>query len=514
MQRKNTLRATRRNLALLSAVTVGAASLAVGVATPGQAAPAPAKCGTVGTVIDANSVTMPKVAEQIGATTAHSQGIDGMGVDVAVIDTGVALVPGLASAGKVVDSIDLSFDAVKPALRYRDLNGHGTHMAGLIAGDGGGGPLTKGVAPKARIINVKVGAGDGSVDVSQVIAALDWIVQNKKSNGNNIRVVSLSMNTDAKSSDAVVSPLSLAVENAWRAGIVVVVSAGNENQTIAKLGNPAFNPNVIAVTGAQANAPGGYMPFYIPWWASTGDGVRNPDVAAPGQSVAGLRVPGSYADVNHSTARTFDGVTCQGLFRGTGTSQAAAVTAGAVALLLQKNPALTPDQVKSILKSTATNIFAVDANKQGSGVINVTKALAAPVPTVSAPMYVATGTGSLEAARGAHHVGSGANMLSGENSAFKNAFSSTTWAAQSKAGTAWTKVTYDSAGRFATGTWQGAAWSGAAWSGAAWSGAAWSGAAWSGAAWSGAAWSGAAWSGAAWSGAAWSGAAWSEASWS
>ena len=173
--------------------------------------------------------------ELIGAEKWWDAGYTGDGVDVAVIDTGVSPVEGLAQPGKIINGPDLSLESQAPNLAHLDTNGHGTFMAGLIAGHDS--DLTtpystapdsqyRGVAPDARIVNVKVGTADGGVDVSQVIAAIDWVVQHKDDNGMHIRVLNLSYGTNS-SQDSLSDPLSYAAEQAWKAGIVVVAAAGN-----------------------------------------------------------------------------------------------------------------------------------------------------------------------------------------------------------------------------------------------------------------------------------------------
>ena len=472
--------------------------------------PNAASAACTGTLIDRLTLTLPDITEAIGAPTAWAAGLQGQGVDVAVIDTGVNAVPGLASPGKIVDAVDLSFDAPKANLRYRDLHGHGTNMSGIIAGDGSGGPLTTGVAPKARIIDVRVGAGDGAVDVSQVIAALDWVVQNRTANGRNIRVINLSYDTDAMT-DYRADPLSHAVENAWKAGIVVVVSGGNEGRAVPGLGNPALNPFVIAVGGSTFDAK--TLKFKVEKWSSIGDGIRNPDVVAPGDQVASLRVPGSYLETAYPAAVVTDPTTCTTLFRGSGTSQSAAVTSGAAALLIQQRPTLTPDQVKALLTSTATAL-GMPATQQGNGMINLAAALKAPTPSTRQTFPASSGTGTLDAARGSFRVGTSAtDVLAGEFHAFKSAFSASAWAKASDARSAWTNQTFDSSGRLATGTWSGSTWSGSTWSGSTWSGSTWSGSTWSGSTWSGSTWSGSTWSGSTWSGSTWSGSTWSGVGW-
>ncbi len=442
-----------------------------------------------GLPIDAQTITMPLAAEAINASAAWTAGLDGRGIDVAVIDTGVSAVPGLTSPGKIVDAADFSTDAGNPALSYRDGEGHGTNMAGIIAGDGLGGPLTKGIAPGARIINVRAGAADGTVDVSQIVAAIDWTVQNRNTLGRNIRVINLSYTTDANT-DYIVDPLTHAVENAWAAGVVVIVSAGNDGKALGRLGNPASDPFVIAVGAASYDKA--TRRSTVPDWSSVGDGKRNPDVIAPGVGVAGLRVPGSMLDNNFPAARFFDPATCTSFFRGSGTSQAAAVTTGVVALLLQQRSTLTPDQVKILLTGSAHSIKA-KANREGSGVIDVAAMLASVSPdarTVVQNHAKSSGTGSLEASRGSLHLKNSLlnRELKGE-ATISAAFDAKSWANASAKGAAWTNQVFDAQGRFVSGTWSGtpsettpgtssgispantksaAPWSGSSWSGSSW----------------------------------------------
>ena len=175
---------------------------------------------------DENAVTpvtsLELVTDVINVKQLWSHGVDGSGIGVALIDSGVAPVPGLDGQGKLINGADLSFDSQSESLRYLDAYGHGTHMASIIAGNDGTRSGFRGVAPGAHIVNVKVGAADGTVDVSQVIAAIDWTVQHRNDPGLNIRVISLSYGTDSLQSYQI-DPLTMAVESAWRNGIVVVV---------------------------------------------------------------------------------------------------------------------------------------------------------------------------------------------------------------------------------------------------------------------------------------------------
>jgi serine protease AprX len=438
-------------------------------------------------------------------------GITGQGVDVALIDSGVVPVNGLSARGKVVRGPDLSFESQAENLQHLDTFGHGTHMAGIIAGRDDGlvqSDYTShdnftGVAPDARIVSIKVATSSGATDVSQVLAAIDWVVQHRNDNGMNIRVLNLSFGTDGIQ-DYTLDPLTYAAEVAWRRGIVVVVAAGNSGYGTAKLNNPAYDPYVIAVGADDTRGTPTTDDDVIPPWSSRGDGTRNPDVVAPGKSVASLRTPNSAIDVQHPEGRINSR-----LFRGSGTSQAAAAVSGAAALLLSQRPNLTPDQVKKLLTSTAVPLPAADPVAQGSGLVHLKAAAAAPTPLYTQDFPLATGIGSLEAARGSAHVATPEGVeLRGEKDIFGRSWDGSTWSGSSWSGSSW------SGGSWNGSTWSGSSWSGSSWSGSTWSGSTWSGSTWSGSTWSGSTWSGSSWSGSSWSGSSWNGSSWSGSSWS
>ena len=441
---------------------------------------------------DDTAATVSDVARVIGADRLWSAGITGSGVGVALIDTGVVPVAGLR-ADHVVNGPDLSLDSQTDEALYLDTFGHGTHLAGIITGSGG-------IAPGTTLTSVKVGAYDGAVDVSQVIAALDWVVAHRNDDPKRpIRVVNLSYGTDGVQ-DYQVDPLTHAVENAWRAGIVVVAAAGNGGSDTPHLTNPAYDPYVLAVGAADTNGTVGTGDDVLTDFSSRGDDSRRPDLVAPGKSIVSLRDPGSYVDENNPTARVGDD-----LFKGSGTSQAAAVVSGAVSLLLQARPDLTPDEVKAALTRSASHVSVADP-AVGAGELNLAKAVHTPVKNATQTWARSTGAGSLEASRGGAHLALDDVALAGENDLF-GPFSTATWAAASSAGTAWVGGTW--MGRELTGS----SWAGSSWAAASWAGLHWSGTSWSGLHWSGLHWSGLHWSGLYWSGLHWSGLYWSDASW-
>ncbi|MDJ0496588.1 MAG: S8 family serine peptidase, partial [Acidimicrobiia bacterium] len=231
-----------------------------------------------------------KTAKFIRIKKPWAAGYTGDGVDIALIDSGVVPVPGLDDPAKVINGPDLSFESQSDDFRYLDTYGHGTHMAGIIAGrdDGVTNPWKDsksgkvvGIAPDARIVNVKVAGHDGAVDVSQVIAAIDWVVQHRNDNGMNIRVINLSFGTDSTQT-AALDPLSFAVEQAWKSGIVVVVAAGNDGNS-GQLRMPASNPYVIAVGAFDSNGTNVTSDDFLTSFTNCGVGGREYDVLAPGR---------------------------------------------------------------------------------------------------------------------------------------------------------------------------------------------------------------------------------------
>lgn len=446
-----------------------------------------------------------KVAHNTHLVDMWHNGWTGAGVDVALIDSGVAPVPGIDV--KVVNGPDLSFDSQASNLTNVDTYGHGTHMAGLIAGRDSGlkagrededvDKYFEGAAPDARIVSIKVAGTDGATDVSQVIAAIDWVVQHRNTDGLNIRVLNLSFGTDG-TQDYQLDPLAYAAEVAWLRGIVVVVAAGNAGFGSPQLNDPAYDPYVLAVGADDTKGTDDPKDDAIPSFQSRGNSVRHPDLVAPGKSIVSLRDPASYVDEANPGAR----VGSTRFFKGSGSSQATAIVSGAVATLLEQHPALTPDQVKALLMQTASTLPNADPVAQGAGLINMHAARDAKLSSVADAVQTwprSTGLGSLQAARGSVSTEDEGVVLQGEQTIFGDPWDPTTWAAASWNGTSWSG-----------GTWDGEAMTGDCWCGSGWSGRTWSGRTWSGSSWSGRTWSGRTWSGRTWSGSGWSAGSWGD----
>jgi serine protease AprX len=399
-------------------------------------------------------------------------------------------------------------------------------MAGIIAGKDANvdtkNPASctgfAGMAPDARVVSVKAADAHGATDVSQVIAGIDWVVQHAHDPGLNIRVLNLSFGTDGVQS-YVLDPLAYAAEVAWHKGIVVVVSAGNSGFDDGRLTNPARNPYVLAVGADDTKGTASTLDDTIPSFSSRGDAKRNPDIVAPGNHVQSLRVPGSYIDWAHGDTGRLAGR----FFRGSGTSQAAAVTSGAVAALLSARPNLTPEQVKLLTANLGLGLIVADPRAQGHGLLQLgVPALAAALTSppvvggvvepvagllnqlldgqVVAPK--STGTGTLEGARGKDHLELDGKQLTGEQDIFGKAFNSVTHASLAAAKKAWNG-----------GTWNGSVWTGNSWTGRSWASSVWLGRTWAGRTWAGRTWADGSWNGRTWANGTWNGRTWAGVEW-
>ena len=473
---------------------------------------------------------MTKVTQITGATGMWKAGWTGKGIDVAVIDTGVAPVPGLAQSDKVVLGPDLSFEGQSTSTRFLDSYGHGTHMSGIIAGRevaaASGATYAAdtanfyGMAPDSRIVSMKVGDHNGTVDVSQVIAAINWVTQFGKSNGLNVRVLNLSFGLDTGQHPKN-DPLSWAAEVAWNKGIVVVASGGNQGDTYPGLNSPAYNSRLLAIGAADTKGTAAIGDDTIPGFSAVygGNFQRGPDLVAPGVGIVSSRVPGSVIADSYPTAKV-----ATNWLRGSGTSQAAAVVSGAVALLLQQRPGMTPDQVKALLLNTTTPITGISTNSQGRGELDLAKATATAVPGTVQTSSPGWGDGGIENARGGMHVSMDGAELSGELYLFGNwqggtvgpkITNATMWSSD---GSTWNGVPMTGAG-FTTDTTTaaGKAWNGRSWAGRSWAGNTWTGRSWASCAFTGRSWAGSGWSTGSWSQpittSSWTGGLWSTGDW-
>jgi serine protease AprX len=231
-----------------------------------------------------------------GADRLAGEGITGHGVSVAVLDTGIDRLPDFA--GRMVDGIDLTGEGDP----FRDSYGHGTFVAGLIAGSGvSSGGLYTGEAPGAGLVSVKVAGSSGVTDLGAVISGIAWVVANRA--GDHIGVLNISLGAIPFAS-TVLNPLDRAVEVAWRSGITVVTSAGNAGPFNGTVVTPGDDPLVITAGASDDQGTVSPADDTMTTFSSVGptrpDGWFKPDLVAPGRSVVSLRAPGSTIDTAFS----------------------------------------------------------------------------------------------------------------------------------------------------------------------------------------------------------------------
>jgi serine protease AprX len=415
--------------------------------------------------------------ETIGADLLHAQGIDGSGVGIAVIDTGVS--PLADFSGRIVGAADFSGDGDD-----LDRYGHGTFIAGIAAGDGASSNGEHaGVAPGAHIVPVKIAGWNGSSDVSHVLAAIQYVVSFK--DAYDIGVMNLSLGTDSDQSQ-LLSPLNFAVERAWDAGIVVVVSGGNHGADgPGRIPKPADDPLVLTVGATDSWGTVDRADDQVAGYSSRGpsiaDGFEKPDIVAPGSHLVSLVAPNSALASN--TGALVDGAHAQG----SGTSFAAAVASGAVALLRQAHPDWTPDQVKDAITSSAAPGPVGDRNVDGFGALDVAAAAAAdPAPGSQALVVRSSGLGSLHADRGSLRVEVSTTGLFNTLAYLLGKVFLIT-------GSTTVQLQDFDATEYTTTDWTGSQWYGSQWYGSQWYGSQWYGSQWYGSQWYGSQWYGGEW---------------------
>jgi serine protease AprX len=333
---------------------------------------------------------MNRAAVVSGARSVQSEyGYDGAGIGVAVIDSGIT--PWHDDLGyngsnpKVVvvngQRVRKFVDFVNGLTVPYDDNGHGTHVAGIIAGNGKDTYGARaGIAPAANLISLKVLDDHGGGYISNVIAAFEWVVTNR--GAYNIRVVNVSVGASVTES-YMTDPLTLAAKAVVDAGVTVVTAAGNlgKNATTGKIQYggitaPGNAPWVLTVGGYSHEGTLARYDDKIGLYSSRGPTARDfaakPDLVAPGTGIVSLSNPASLLYVTKAqyllSGSLWNGPNKPYLSL-TGTSMAAPIVAGTVALMLQANPNLTPNLVKAILQYTAQD-YRYDPLTQGAGFLN------------------------------------------------------------------------------------------------------------------------------------------------
>jgi serine protease AprX len=423
-----------------------------------------------------------------GAASGDDRSLTGANVAVAVVDSGIdATHPDLSSH---VVAINVNRNAQTGADGY----GHGTHVAGVIAGNDPSGQYL-GIAPNATIISVKVTDDNGVAYESDLLRGLDWVSQNRAAY--HIGVVNLSVTTGMPSSYAT-SPIDAAVEVLVHQNVTVVAAAGNlGNADDAVWYAPANDPLAITVGCIDDNqtvstADDSLCP--ISSRGTTLDGLAKPDMVAPGRKILST-LASALNGQDVTLAQEFpDRITLDRRhIRLSGTSMAAPMVAGAVALLLQRQPGLSSEQIRQLLVGTTTTY---PGQTDLAGSLNIPNALAGaqhpPKPTKLGPLPI-----------GASAPPPGASTLVWDGSRWNT----TTWD-----GSRWNTTTWD-ASRWNTSTWDGSRWNTATWDGSRWNSTTWDGSRWNTTTWDGSRWNSATWDGSRWNSSSWDGSRWNGASW-
>ncbi len=358
-----------------------------------------------------------------GTTGAAQLAEQGGGVTVAVIDSGIAEHPDFANDGgrgsRIVAHVDFTREESEGGSRNRyDRYGHGTHVAGLIGGNGSATPAAAGralagVAPQVRLVDLRVLRADGTGDLDALFAALEWVAANRVAY--DVRVVNLSLGTAPfESFDR--DPLCQAVERLVELGVTVVVAAGNDGKDAAGnivyggINSPANDPKVITVGASNTKETDARGDDVVTTYSSRGptrsyrcralaadgscpaeqrlyDDLVKPDVVAPGNRLVSTLAEGSRLAADNPELVRFERY-----FEMSGTSMAAPVVSGIVAALLQARPDLAPGAVKAVLMYTAQPLAGAGFEDQGTGEVNA--ALAAQLASAFAPHAAALPAGS------------------------------------------------------------------------------------------------------------------------
>lgn len=303
-------------------------------------------------------------ANKIWNSTPYLQG---KGVGIAIVDSGINQSGDLYTNMGVNRQVANVYFNTDYNQNTSDGYGHGTHISSVAAGDGSdSNGKYIGVAPMANVINVKVTNDDGSARSSDVISGLQWVLENKATY--NIRVVNISFNSTLAESYHT-SPLDAAVEILWFNKIVVVVSAGNQANGV--LYPPANDPFVITVGATDDKGTSSLNDDVVTSFSAygmTSEGFAKPDLVAPGRNIIARLVNTNMGMAKDHPAN----VIAQTYFKMSGTSVSAPMVSGAVAILLQSEPNLTPDQIKYRLTATANKSWTgYSSTKAGAGYLDV-----------------------------------------------------------------------------------------------------------------------------------------------
>jgi serine protease AprX len=416
---------------------------------------------------------------------------EGSGITVAVVDTGVADVPDLPRVTHVNVSGGPDGDGY----------GHGTFVAGLVAGTGAGSRgAYAGVAPGARILDVKVADAAGSTSLITVLKGLQQVAAHPE-----VDVVNLSLSSGSPLPYQI-DPLSAALDALWRRGVTVVVPAGNDGPAAGTIASPGSDPVLLTTGGLDDNGTARHDDDTVASWSGRGpaaQGLAKPDLVAPGSHVVSLAAPGSTVLANNPGSAM-----AGGYLKGSGTSFSTAVTSGAVAALLARRPGLSPNQVKGLLTDTSYDAKGLkDKDAAGAGGLDLAEALDGKVKkdrkgseADSIPGDPAVWAAFLNA------------ILSGDAAAAASSWSKLSPAARNWAASSWSNLGWD-ARNWAARNWAARNWAGGGVSAEEWAARNWAARNWAARNWADSDWSASSWSARNWAASTWSARNWADDDW-
>ena len=430
-------------------------------------------------------------------TIGAAEAANGSGVTVAVVDTGVDP----AADVDVSDRVNVSDGPAGDGL------GHGTFMAGLVAGDD---DQFGGVAPEARIMDVQVANQDGSTNLSKVLAGLQEVAD-QRADDPSLQVAMLALSTDSPLPPWI-DPMTRSLDQLWARGVTVVVAAGNEGAR--EVPSPASDP-LLLVVGAQDEADTPTIDDdTVADFSSFGRafGEKRPDLVAPGVSLISTASKESTAYTGNPGSHVGND-----FMKGTGTSMSAAVTAGAVAALVGERPQLTPDQVKRLLIGTANRTPALKTSKGGgAGALDLATAMSTPLGSVPPLSQENPDVGRFGPAE--QDAQAWADFAEGWESGDLRAVAKA-WVAMSPqtrkwAANAWSIAALMRALQADDDTFDGRRWAGRRWATEDWNGRRWATDEWVGRRWADEQWLSEVWDGRRWAGRRWAASDWLAFAWS
>ncbi len=303
----------------------------------------------------------------VKASYAHKNGFSGKDIGIAILDTGVGPIEDLRFPKNRIIAFK---DFVNNKSEAYDDNGHGTHVAGIAAGNGflSNGKYM-GIAPEANIIGIKVLDEFGKGNSVDVLAGIQWMIDNKEKY--NIKIANLSVGTP---DNGINDPLVKAAEIAWENGIVVNVAAGNNGPNPNTITSPGISKKVITVGSADDNQKVQIWDDTLVNFSGRGptsECIVKPDLVAPGSNIISCLSP---TPNQHKLKNKEFNIISQNYLQLSGTSMSTPIISGSIALLIQKYPDLKPDDIKYMLKKSVDNLN-YPKNQQGWGLINIEKLL-------------------------------------------------------------------------------------------------------------------------------------------